>query len=307
MPFKVAARTILQLGSELISSDGVAFYELIKNAFDAGTRDGVRIDLVIRIPHKRYRELKALVASGSSRPSRETRSAILQAIDKTAPRVDSLTRRIDQAETREQLTEALESANYIRFRDSGEGMSRQQLQTVYLTIGTHARLEQRSKGHSDRPILGEKGIGRLSAMRLGMRLRVRTSRTGERRWNLLNIDWKDFSEDVEDLIDDVPVQPEDGPDKEDPTESGTTIRISDLNDEWTLPKLKEIARLEFSRLMDPFSRPQVRLFFRFNDEPVPIPPINKLLFDHADAYIHAEVGEQSDGSVELRGEIVYNL
>jgi signal transduction histidine kinase len=307
MPFKVAARTILQLGSELISSDGVAFYELIKNAFDAGTRDGVRIDLVIRIPHKRYRELKALVASGSSRPSRETRSAILQAIDKTAPRVDSLTRRIDQAETREQLTEALESANYIRFRDSGEGMSRQQLQTVYLTIGTHARLEQRSKGHSDRPILGEKGIGRLSAMRLGMRLRVRTSRTGERRWNLLNIDWKDFSEDVEDLIDDVPVQPEDGPDKEDPTESGTTIRISDLNDEWTFPKLKEIARLEFSRLMDPFSRPQVRLFFRFNDEPVPIPPINKLLFDHADAYIHAEVGEQSDGSVELRGEIVYNL
>jgi signal transduction histidine kinase len=307
MPFKVAARTILQLGSELISSDGVAFYELIKNAFDAGTRDGVRIDLVIRIPHKRYRELKALVASGSSRPSRETRSAILQAIDKTAPRVDSLTRRIDQAETREQLTEALESANYIRFRDSGEGMSRQQLQTVYLTLGTHARLEQRSKGHSDRPILGEKGIGRLSAMRLGMRLRVRTSRTGERRWNLLNIDWKDFSEDVEDLIDDVPVQPEDGPDKEDPTESGTTIRISDLNDEWTFPKLKEIARLEFSRLMDPFSRPQVRLFFRFNDEPVPIPPINKLLFDHADAYIHAEVGEQSDGSVELRGEIVYNL
>lgn len=36
MPFRVTARTILQLGAELISSDAVAFYELIKNAFDAG-------------------------------------------------------------------------------------------------------------------------------------------------------------------------------------------------------------------------------------------------------------------------------
>ncbi len=37
MPFKVTARTILQLGGELISSDGIAFYELIKNAFDVRT------------------------------------------------------------------------------------------------------------------------------------------------------------------------------------------------------------------------------------------------------------------------------
>ena len=35
MSFKVSARTVLQLGAELISSDAVAFYELIKNSFDA--------------------------------------------------------------------------------------------------------------------------------------------------------------------------------------------------------------------------------------------------------------------------------
>src|SRR5271163_584467 len=127
-------------------------------------------------------------------------------------------------------------------------MSRQQLQTVYLTIGTHSRLAQRESGDSDRPILGEKGIGRLSAMRLGMRLRVRTGKAGERKWNVLNIDWKAFSKDADDLVDDVPVQPEDGTEKEDPAESGTSIRISDLNDEWSLQKLKEIARQEFSRL-----------------------------------------------------------
>lgn len=35
MTFTVAARTLLHLGSELISSDGIAFYELIKNGLDA--------------------------------------------------------------------------------------------------------------------------------------------------------------------------------------------------------------------------------------------------------------------------------
>lgn len=29
--FRVSARTVLQLGAELISSDGITFYELIKN------------------------------------------------------------------------------------------------------------------------------------------------------------------------------------------------------------------------------------------------------------------------------------
>ena len=41
--FKIMARTVLELGSELISSDVIAFYELIKNGFDAGTKNGVDI------------------------------------------------------------------------------------------------------------------------------------------------------------------------------------------------------------------------------------------------------------------------
>jgi hypothetical protein len=37
MRFRFAARVIAQLGAELISSDDIAIYELIKNAFDAGS------------------------------------------------------------------------------------------------------------------------------------------------------------------------------------------------------------------------------------------------------------------------------
>jgi hypothetical protein len=39
--FTVSARTILELGSELISTDSIALYELIKNAYDAGSKRAV--------------------------------------------------------------------------------------------------------------------------------------------------------------------------------------------------------------------------------------------------------------------------
>ena len=63
MTFKVAARTILQLGSELISSDSIAFYELIKNGFDAGS-SRVEIEFLIRIPGVHWDDCHAALFGG---------------------------------------------------------------------------------------------------------------------------------------------------------------------------------------------------------------------------------------------------
>ncbi len=54
--FKVTARTILELGSELISSDIIAFYELIKNGFDAGSDRGVEISFNIVLNLRAFKE-----------------------------------------------------------------------------------------------------------------------------------------------------------------------------------------------------------------------------------------------------------
>src|ERR1700683_1138078 len=62
MPFKVNARTILQLGEELISSDAVAFYELIKNSFDARSRR-VDIDVVVRLRQDLYVRHRDLITA----------------------------------------------------------------------------------------------------------------------------------------------------------------------------------------------------------------------------------------------------
>jgi signal transduction histidine kinase len=314
MAFKVAARTILQLGSELISSDGVAFYELIKNAFDAKTKKGVRIEVVVRIPYPDYRTLKEEVESlrekdpDAEKQLNRLRTALLSKVDPNAPDAEQIVGPLKNSASKTELLAALEEANFIEIRDTGEGMSREQLEQVYLTIGTRSRLDQREQNpDSSRPILGEKGIGRLSAMRLGMRLKVTTAPAGQRRWNQLEIDWKDFGRTHGQMLEEIEVVPKAGSVKEDENESGTTIRISDLNADWTYKRLREIAQQEFSRLMDPFSPSQMKMFFRFNGEPVAISPINTLLFDHADAYLSATVQKRDNSGFELRGEIIYKL
>ena len=45
--FQVAARTLIHLGSELITSDPIAIYELIKNAIDAKSPN---VDVFFALP-----------------------------------------------------------------------------------------------------------------------------------------------------------------------------------------------------------------------------------------------------------------
>ncbi|MCI0466466.1 MAG: RstB, partial [Beijerinckiaceae bacterium] len=56
--FRVNARTVLELGSELISSDIIAFYELIKNAFDAGSKTGADVHFRIAMRRNEYLRIR---------------------------------------------------------------------------------------------------------------------------------------------------------------------------------------------------------------------------------------------------------
>lgn len=61
-------------------------------------------------------------------------------------------------------------------------------------------------------MLGEKGIGRLSAMRLGSHLQVITGPLGTTHWEVLEIDWSQLS-DLDMDIDQFPVAPVKGSEK----------------------------------------------------------------------------------------------
>lgn len=61
--FKISARTVIELGSELISSDTIAFYELIKNAFDARSKNGVEIRFKVVLRRNSYLRIYAKATS----------------------------------------------------------------------------------------------------------------------------------------------------------------------------------------------------------------------------------------------------
>ena len=96
-------------------------------------------------------------------------------------------------------------------------------------IGTRSRLIARSQDRGDgskRPILGEKGLGRLSAMRLGTKLRVESTTAQDSRWNRLDIDWSIFSHDSDAMLDAFHIAPQLGRVKKRRNYSGTRIRVS---------------------------------------------------------------------------------
>jgi signal transduction histidine kinase len=317
--FRVSARTVLQLGAELISSDAVAFYELIKNAFDAGSKR-VSVRVVERLTFEMIAELKELLhpvlkmpvrSKASQEAVRRVQEGIHASVIRTAPEISDYLQRVDDAHTPFALLELLDEGSSIEFSDTGEGMSLNELNDVYLTIGTSSRVKTRAarsgKPDKGRPVLGEKGIGRLSAMRLGMRLEIKTAKKGELKWNLLSIDWRAFAEDLDALIESVHIEPEYGPEK-DRDEQGTRILISALNSEWSEDKLRQIAVSELSKLMDPFTETTVfPIVVYFNKAKVQIPPFNRLLFDHAHATVSATLSVDPRGNPVLRGQVNYLL
>ena len=307
MTFKFAARTILELGKELISSDEVALYELIKNAVDARS-PRVEIAVSVQLTHSSYRETVARVTEKGQK--REVMDYLRGAlVDPDSEDSRELLTDLSESDTRRTFLESLESfynsTNYVEVRDTGHGMSLADLTNVFLRIGTHSRRTENLAGAKN---LGDKGIGRLSTMRLGDRLQVKTTKSGEQYWNLLEIDWAAFSSDDDIDADAIKLEPEVGEEKLDPDQQGTTIRISALRSDWDDVRFKDILQARIARMVDPFVPGTANrlIVARHNGIRVQIPSIPTALLRAAHAECHLEFRMEGKTPV-LEGEINYRL
>lgn len=322
MAFKFAARALLELGKELISSDEVAINELVKNAVDAGS-PSVRLVLQILLTHRVYEEalhrlnkkaapqavLDRLETQFIAGVSEELKTAFLALLRPLTDDRDAFIRA---------LQEGYQRFNWIEVRDQGHGMSAEELDEVYLTVGTRSRRKDNLKGAS---YLGDKGVGRLSAMRLGNRLHISTTRNGERRWNILDIDWLQFGHDVETDVTSIPVAPQPGSVKAERSEHGTTVCISALLGDWSEPRLDELLAGPIARMIDPFERTKVAaeaaatrrtapdlLSVVYNGRPKIIPRIPAPLLKAAHATCHVSLRFEGKEQIpQLEGMIDYRL
>lgn len=294
--FSVAARTLVHLGAELITSDEVALNELIKNAFDADSKR-VRIDFRIGLPQaeldrllEQAREhthtagsgsLEAFVETVAQRLSNEGAAPHGNAAQ-AAKRVDAL-----KATTSwRQAAAVLETVNTISVSDRGSGMDKDTLETVFLQIGTPSRYETQVSTELQRTILGNKGIGRLAMMRLGDRATV-TSWTVPQSAHQIAFDWREFDRTDKMIdgisVDIVPVPPaHDGP-------TGTEIEIAALRTAWSKAQVEDrFVGAFLRRLQNPFQDMTKQALFPIDvhyngGERIPIEGMKKVLSEHAQA------------------------
>lgn len=306
MAFRISARTVLELGAELISSDEVALYELVKNAIDARSKNGVELDFHICLSHSVYSEIIQELESDSPRSIDQIKEGLITRVEPTADS-DDLARfksGIVGCKTIPALQKSLPNAyaesSWIEIRDTGTGMSADDLLTKYLVIGTPARKKAIDRAEAayasengggsvpSTPYLGEKGVGRLSAMRLGWMLHVESATEQDRTMNMLDVDWRRF-EDLDRFIEDIDITPEKNGPKPALKWTGTKIRISGLSGNWSPRRIREVAATEFSKISDPFSlsKRRFRIAVFFNGERIEIPRMDQEILAAAHATVKA--------------------
>lgn len=309
-PFRIAARAMRQLGAELITSDEMALYELIKNGFDAKSprttvaisapADAAAVALVreqvltgrIAVPVALERLEKTLSANLTI----EQRATWLQRFKEHGASAAKLGAYLDAF---------LRNDFWIEVSDTGLGMSADDLRDKFMMVGTPNKLIE--KAQADRTILGEKGIGRLSMMKLGQVAKVRSKVPGAKSWNSIEFDWKKFDRPGAELGD-VLFEVDDGDlDAEDV--QGTVIHITELLANWSAAKVTDFLNKYVRRLQDPFTslRRPYPIDVLLNSHRLAITPIPAWLLDVAQfrCEISFTPSAEDSQSVALRREVTW--
>jgi len=196
-------------------------------------------------------------------------------------------------------------ANFIRIADNGFGMSEAVVENNWLRIGySEKRSRPKSKGLR-RDTTGEKGIGRLSADRLGRKLKI-ISKASRSPAVGLEVDWTMFESAGRELGDiefpliqnPSPKLPED--DQGLASKTGTELLITDLRQKWTADDVKRLQQ-ELSLLLPPYAAAANFFSIRFENDVVP--ELNGAIVPTVSAA--AEV--TFDGKLEASGVLRFSL
>lgn len=139
----------------------------------------------------------------------------------------------------------------LEIEDDGIGMNKEIIEEVWCIVGTPYKLENSIVKYAgvNRRVSGSKGLGRLSTARLGNCLQMITQTNGGICWEI-NIDWQQVAlgNDISDSFVSCKVYN----DKSLLGNSGTLVRISELNSHWDDSKIHDLEE-NLTRLVSPFS------------------------------------------------------
>lgn len=133
----------------------------------------------------------------------------------------------------------------IEIYDQGSGMSFETVKSAWMEPATDFKKKNTNK---NRKFSGEKGIGRFASAKLASRLELITKQK-EGKELVVTFNWEDFDKD--DYLENIHIHWEEREPQEFKKEnSGTLLRLKNLNTDWDTEKIRTL-RTELSRLLNP--------------------------------------------------------
>lgn len=136
----------------------------------------------------------------------------------------------------------------VTVQDDGDGMTVEDILRGWLVLGASRKESRKRTKLLGRVPAGNKGLGRLAALRLGEVARMSTKPRGTHERHRLELDWKKF--DRAGLVDEVPIEVSTTSESS-TANQGTLIEVRKLRRKITKPEVRRLARA-MVLLADPF-------------------------------------------------------
>lgn len=251
---EIDAHVIRQLGDELITDTGQALLELVKNSYDADasfchvdvdTRDTYSVKFPTRTPAR------------------------------------------DNGSSKEDDSRRVDLKGRINVVDNGEGMTLETIRRGWLRISLSPKRAFKLAGKTTpiyhRTPLGDKGLGRIGTLKLGIYVVIKTHHDANKPGWCVSFSWGDCEEGG--LLSEVPVGCDEIPST---GSTGTVLTIYGLSDlgYWRNDRSIEDLRRQLSTLISPFRAfEEFDVRFTFDSKPAPI--------ESAEDYLEAAQGKFS--------------
>lgn len=138
----------------------------------------------------------------------------------------------------------------LTIHDNGTGMDLTDIETKWMVIGTDSKRDTMYSPIYQRPLNGDKGIGRFSVDRLGRSLHMEAQRRGTADKYLADFDWDLFDKETKNISEiEIPYTKE----TESASKHGVTLEIRGLRDVWDGAKLRELYK-NLRQFKSPFAQ-----------------------------------------------------
>jgi signal transduction histidine kinase len=273
IPFKVSARTAKLIGLENFSNSEGAIIELVKNTYDADAKNCIVIFDLVFID------------------AENDEGEIIREFDKN------------------------NSSIYII--DDGEGMTRDIISNQWMTIGTHDKLYNHLTDYG-RVKTGAKGIGRFALNRLGLTTELLTVSKENGMGYSWNVNWEDFDK-VGATVSEINAELDELGEFNFKSEiasrfnqirtlekvldlgkfeTGTIIKISNLNDSWDYEQLTKLFD-NLGILLPPKEQSDFRIDLFLTSHPSDFGAVQTAYYDDFDYKVEAKYLGDEDKNLEI--------